>query len=229
MRLNKFLAGATGMSRRAADTAIQSGRVKINNQPAVMGVALQPGDVVELDGRIVTAGKTVTIMLNKPVGYVSSRAGQGSKTIYELLPPELHQLKPVGRLDKDSSGLMLLTNDGDLANRLTHPRYQKVKTYEVGLDKPLTEEHFKQITGAGVDIGDERPSRFKLEPDDAGPATAGTKWRAILSEGRNRQIRRTFLVLGYRVVILRRIKLGALTLNDLAPGSYTVVNDAQML
>src|SRR4051812_22727125 len=109
MRINKYIAQATGLSRRAADTAIAVGRVLVNQQLPSVGYDVRPDDSVTLDGIAITpAVNTITIILNKPTGYVVSREGQGSKTIYDLLPPEYHTLKPVGRLDKDSSGLLLL-------------------------------------------------------------------------------------------------------------------------
>ena len=154
-------------------------------------------------------------MLNKPAGYVCSRRGQGSQTVYDLLPPELHQLKPVGRLDKDSSGLLLLTNDGDLANRLTHPRYGKAKLYQIKLNKSLPPEHQQQVE-SGVQLEDGL-SRLKLDrPDDR-----RTSWQITMYEGRNRQIRRTFSKLGYNVVELQRTQLGPHSLGNLKTGSYS--------
>ena len=115
MRINKYVALATGMSRRAADRAIDEGRVQVNGQVPSAGQAVADSDSVTLDNSVITTDvKIQTIMLNKPVGYVCSRDGQGSRTIYDLLPSELHHLKPVGRLDKNSSGLLLMTNDGQL-------------------------------------------------------------------------------------------------------------------
>lgn len=128
MRINKFIALASGISRRAADQAIEEGRVQINGTSATAGYDTQPDDVVCLDHQPLQLKQLRTIVLNKPAGYVTSREGQGSKTIYDLLPPSLHHLKAVGRLDKDSSGLLLLTNDGTLAQQLTHPSYQKNET-----------------------------------------------------------------------------------------------------
>lgn len=214
MRINKYIAQATGISRRAADDAIQQGRVKVNGYPVQAGLAVVDGDVVTLDGQALQPRQEhTTIILNKPTGYVVSREGQGSQTIYNLIPQNLHHLKPVGRLDKNSSGLLLLTNDGQLANRLTHPSFQKSKIYELLLNKPLQPEHLKTITDTGVSL-DDGISRFVLKP------TANTKeWTAELKEGRNRQIRRTFEALGYRVVKLHRTKFGDYELPDgLRPG-----------
>ncbi len=229
MRINKFIALATGMSRRTADRAIEQGRVRINNQVALIGQEVTSADRVAIDTRVITpAVKTMTVMLNKPVGYVCSRRGQGSRTIYDLLPPELHHLKPVGRLDKYSSGLLLLTNDGNLAHELTHPSFQKNKLYEVKLDKPLSEEAFGSITGQGVRL-DDGYSSFQLTPSDGDnqqacyflPST--TAWRAQLAEGRNRQIRRTFAALGFKVVRLHRTNFGKYSIGILSSGKYLVV------
>jgi 23S rRNA pseudouridine2605 synthase len=119
MRLNKYIAFHTGLSRRRVDQLIKDGKVMVNTKPASLGQEISAQDKVAVDGlEVKSAGKITTIMLNKPAGYVVSRNGQGSKTIYDLLPEEFHNLKPIGRLDKDSSGLLLLTNDGALANEL---------------------------------------------------------------------------------------------------------------
>jgi 23S rRNA pseudouridine2605 synthase len=201
VRLNKFIAQATGMSRRAADRVIQEGRVKEANQ------------AIYLDGKKLNLPKINTIILNKPVGYVVSRQGQGSETIYDLLPQNYHHLKPVGRLDKDSSGLLVLTNDGELANKLTHPRYQKVKVYEVVLDKKLEDNCLEKLK-MGVTLAD-GVSRFQKVKN-----LASYKLLVEMSEGRNRQIRRTFESLGYKVVKLHRVKFGNYELKDLAPGEW---------
>jgi 23S rRNA pseudouridine2605 synthase len=218
MRINKYLAQATGLSRRAADTAIAEGRVAVNGSAPQTGQQISGSDTVTLDGTVLAPSATVTIMLNKPPGYVCSRDGQGSKTIYELLPPEYQQLKSVGRLDKDSSGLLLLTNDGELANQLTHPSYSKHKIYEVSLDKPLEPLHQQMINDHGIQLED-GPSQLQLEKlsDD------GKQWRITMHEGRNRQIRRTFSALGYTVTLLHRIQFGPYQLNDLTSGEHRLL------
>lgn len=216
MRINKFVAQGTGLSRRGADQAISEGRVTINQRPATPGDRVLETDSVTLDNRrITTPVKTQTLMLNKPVGYVCSREGQGSRTVYDLLPPEFHHLKPVGRLDKNSSGLLLLTDDGDLANQLTHPRYAKTKIYDIKLDKALTANDRKIITGHGVSLEDGL-SKFQLQPLNDHP----DQWHIIMSEGRNRQIRRTFDTLGYKVIRLHRTHFGDRSLGALKPGSF---------
>ena len=166
MRINKYIAGASHLSRRSADAALATGRVHVNGNAARPGMTVTDTDVVTLDGRILTPAVSVTtLILNKPSGYVCSRDGQGSPTIYAILPAKYHQLNPVGRLDKDSSGLLLLTNDGQLAEQLTHPRYAKTKVYEITLDKPLQPLHQQMITDHGIQLED-GPSRFLITKID---------------------------------------------------------------
>jgi 23S rRNA pseudouridine2605 synthase len=217
MRINKFVAASTGLSRRAADRAIQAGRVTINGQPAALADAATNDDIVKLDGEQLQPPAIIqTVLFNKPAGYVVSRDGQGSKTIYDLLPNNLHHLKPIGRLDKSSSGLLLLTNDGELAHQLTHPSFRKVKIYETMLDKPLAPLHRQMINDHGIQLEDGR-SQLQLERLRDGD---DTQWRVTMHEGRNRQIRRTFAALGYEVTRLHRTQFGSYTLADVAEGVW---------
>lgn len=214
MRINKYLALATGVSRRTADAMVADGRVDINGTVATAGQQVNDTDSVTLDRRRITPPvKTVTILLHKPVGYICSRNGQGSKTVYALLPSELHELKSVGRLDKDSSGLLLMTTDGQLAHQLTHPRYKKEKIYEVKLNKPLSSQDQHQLK-AGVTLDDGLSTFSSLMRISA------SDYQVSLHEGRNRQIRRTFEALGYGVIRLHRIQFGSYQLSNLPPGSY---------
>jgi len=216
MRLNKFLAAGTNLSRRGADEAIAAGRVTLNGQTAEQGQNVSGADTVALDGRSVKApAETTTIMLNKPRGYVVSRNGQGSKTIYDLLPAEHKRLNPIGRLDKDSSGLLLLTSDGQLAQELTHPSKQKAKIYEITLDKPLEPLHRQMISDHGLQLED-GPSKLQLERRSDGN---DTEWIVTMYEGRNRQIRRTFAALGYDVTDLHRSHFGKYSLGSLQSGT----------
>lgn len=216
-RLNKFIAHTAGLSRREADAAIEQGRVIVNGVKASLGSQVGPDDVVLLDNTQLAGGHTYTyIQLHKPVGYVCSRRAQGDNpTIYDLLPAALHHLKPVGRLDKDSSGLLLLTDDGDLAHQMTHPKFYKSKKYDVTIDSALAPLHQQMINDYGVQLED-GPSKLQLEKvtDDA------TKWHVTMHEGRNRQIRRTFASLGYTVTQLHRTQFGSYSLGDLPAGSY---------
>lgn len=216
MRINKFVAASTGLSRRRADQLIANKDITINNEPVEAGYNVRPGDTVRLDSKVLIPRKEkVTILLHKPVGYVCSRKGQGSKTIYDLLPKELHHLKPVGRLDKDSSGLLLLTSDGELAHQLTHPSFKKEKIYEIELDKELTPANFEKITKQGVELEDGQ-STFALDYIN----NQNFAWKVTMSEGRNRQIRRTFAALGYTVAKLHRTQFGSYTLDSVQPGQY---------
>jgi 23S rRNA pseudouridine2605 synthase len=218
MRLNKFIAGATGMSRRAADTAIAAGEIMVNNLSPAAGHIVQPTDTVRYKGRTLTNNPnkpSTTIMVNKPVGYICSRDGQGGRTVYDLLPPELHTLKPIGRLDKNSSGLLLLTTDGDLAHTLTHPSFGKTKVYKIALNHPLsTADETKIQQGITLDDGNSKLELTALNQTDR------SNWKVTMSEGRNRQIRRTFDALDYTVVKLHRTHFGDYTLANLRPGEH---------
>lgn len=223
MRLNKFIAHATGMARREADEAISNGRISVNSKVANIGQDVdEQSDIIKLDGKQIALPATTTvIMLNKPIGYVCSRNAQAkdAKTVYELLPSSLRQLKTIGRLDKDSSGLILLTDDGDMAHKLTHPSFAKTKEYIIELDHPLAPLHQQMIADFGINLAD-GPSKLLLERLN----DERTKFRVIMHEGRNRQIRRTFATLGYQVVSLHRISFGPYQLGDLPSGEYKRVD-----
>lgn len=199
MRINKFIALSTGISRRKADDLIERGMVLVNGVPPEPGTQIEDSDTVTINGQPISANSLTTILLNKPLGYVCSRNGQGSKTVYDLLPDDLHHLKPVGRLDKYSSGLLVMTNDGNLANSLTHPSNQKQKIYRVTLDKSLSDRDKTRIEH-GVMLED-GTSKLGLTGHDA-------TWIVTMYEGRNRQIRRTFSELGYNVTRLHRTHFG---------------------
>lgn len=220
IRLNKFLAEQLGLSRRQADDIISAGKMLINDKPAVLGARIDKNDKVCYNGSIIDNSVSyIYLGMNKPAGYVCSRKQQGDvPTIYELLPEEYQKLKTVGRLDKDSSGLILLTNDGDFAFKMTHPSFKKIKLYEVKLDHPLEPLHQQEIADFGIQISD-GVSRMGLEKLSEDRKT----WRVTLSEGRNRQIRRTFGALGYTVIALHRTQFGPYQLQDLPEGEYAAV------
>ena len=224
VRINKFLALHTGISRREADDAVAQGRVLIGGATAEMGSRVSPGDTVTLDGRVVSVKTAYTyLLLNKPVDYICSRRRQGdTPTIYELLPEQYRDLKPVGRLDKESSGLLLLTDDGDFAHRMTHPSFHKTKTYEVTISKDLEPLHRQMISDIGVTLED-GVSKLQLERLIEGDEK---HWIVRMHEGRNRQIRRTFGGLGYAVKALHRTHFGNYSLGDIQPGSF-VLSDIQ--
>ncbi len=216
-RLNKFVALSLGVSRRKADELIEKGKIIVDGQPARLGQQISKVNHVSYNDNSLKIQDKKLIALNKPVGYLCSRASQGGvPTIYELLPKSLHHLKPVGRLDKDSSGLILLTNDGDFAHHMTHPSFYKIKRYLVTLDQPLQPLHRQMINDFGVQLPD-GPSRLTLERQHEGDEH---RWIVQMSEGRNRQIRRTFAALGYTVTKLHRTDFGSYSLGSLKKGQW---------
>lgn len=233
IRLNKFLAERLGVSRREADKLISDGKITVNGEVAVTGVKVDKNNKVCYNGRTVPFDtEFLYLAFHKPIGYVCSRKAQGlTPTLYELLPTKYRPLKTVGRLDKDSSGLILLTNDGDFAFQMTHPKFRKNKVYEVTLDKPLEPLHQQMISEYGVKL-DDGVSRFKVIKDgfaESFPRSVPKKvvqqnhYLVTLSEGRNRQIRRTFAALGYRVVKLHRTQFGKFELGCLKPGECAII------
>lgn len=218
-RLNKFLALQLGISRRQADELIEKGRISINRKTAQLGERFKEGDEIKLGKKIIpkTREEKKYIIFNKPRGYVCSRKKQGeNETIYAILPKEFSALKPVGRLDKDSSGILLLTNDGDFAFQMTHPKFRKVKEYLVSLDTPLQPIHQQMIADFGINLPDGK-SQLGLERLD----DSRKNWKVIMSEGRNRQIRRTFSAIGYKVEELHRTVFGSYILpKDLNFGDF---------
>lgn len=215
-RLNKYLALQLGISRREADMMIEKGIVTINDMPATLGARFHDGDSISVnDTPLKASAKFAYVVFNKPAGYVCSRRAQGDNpTIYDLLPAEYRPLKPVGRLDKDSSGLLLLSNDGDFAFRMTHPKFHKTKVYHVRLDRPLEPLHQQMISDFGVHLED-GPSKFTVSRLDDIPT-----YEITMHEGRNRQIRRTFAALGYAVTYLHRTQFGPYQLDNLPVGGF---------
>jgi 23S rRNA pseudouridine2605 synthase len=221
-RLNKHLALQLGISRREADELIAHGDVRVGETTATLGARFQSGDTITVKGEPLPEPATYQyLLLNKPIGYVCSRRAQGeSPTIYEILPSEYHHLKPVGRLDRNSSGLILLSNDGDFAFRMTHPKFSKTKVYSARLDRDLEPLHQQMISDHGIQLED-GVSKFMLERLSD---TSRQEWQVTMSEGRNRQIRRTFAALGYEVMGLHRTNFGNYSLGDMKPGEYKLVD-----
>lgn len=222
IRLNKYIASILAIGRRQVDYLIGKGKVLVNGKVPELGARLHPSDHITVNGKTLAeqASPLTYLALNKPAGYVCSRRQQGiTPTIYRLIPPEYQHLKPVGRLDRDSSGLLLLTNDGDFAHRMTHPSFIKHKQYEVTLSGALQPLHRQMISDIGVTLPD-GPSRLQLERITDGD---DTRWRVTMHEGRNRQIRRTFSALGYDVLRLHRTMFGPYHLGDLAEGQIQPV------
>ncbi len=221
-RLNKYLALQLGISRREADVLIDSDMVHVDGKPAILGARITDSSTVMVSGRELskTTREYVYIAFNKPTGYVCSRRAQGdSPTIYDLIPHEYHILKPVGRLDRNSSGLLLLTNDGDFAYKMTHPKFVKTKVYQVRLDRDLEPLHQQMIGDFGIDLEDGRSKLGLMRLRD----DRRDEWQVTMSEGRNRQIRRTFAALGYEVKRLHRTNFGNYSLGDMKRGTYEIV------
>ena len=217
LRLNKFLAERLGVSRREADELIAAGKVTVDGKPAILGAHIDKTSKVCYNKKIVPFETDfLYLAFNKPVGYVCSRRAQClAPKLYELLPEKYHKLKNVGRLDKDSSGLILFTNDGDFAFQMTHPKFHKEKVYEVKLSRPLEPLHQQMISDYGIML-DDGPSKFTVIKDS-------DHYTVILSEGRNRQIRRTFAALGYRVTALHRTQFGPYRLSGLKSGECVII------
>jgi 23S rRNA pseudouridine2605 synthase len=223
LRLNKHLALQLGVSRREADELIDGRYVTINGTVATLGARFKEGDEIIVNGKTLTDSTEYQYLaFNKPVGYVCSRRAQGDNpTIYELIPEQYHVLKPVGRLDKDSSGIILLTNDGDFAYQMTHPKFAKAKTYQARLDRDLEPLHQQMISDYGVQLED-GTSKLLLERLSE---TNRKEWQIVMKEGRNRQIRRTFGSLGYTVVKLHRTQFGDYNVGDLKSGAFVDVKN----
>lgn len=222
LRLNKHLALNMGISRREADNLIDQQDVMINGNKATLGARLNEGDVITVNGKKIQ-GTTAyeCIALNKPAGYVCSRRQQGDNpTIYELLPNSYHKLKPVGRLDRESSGIILLTNDGDFAYHMTHPSFYKTKIYNVSLYEDLAPLHQQMISDYGVQL-DDGSSKLQLERMNE---TDRKSWIVTMHEGRNRQIRRTFGSLGYSVQKLHRTDFGNYSVEGIEIGKFKKVD-----
>lgn len=230
IRLQLAIARAGVASRRHAEEMIRGGRVSVNGVKVVeMGVKVDPArDRVEVDGRPLPrpAARKTTIILNKPVGWLSAASdGHGGRVVTELVGGLGARLVPVGRLDKDSQGLLLMSDDGDLIEKLTHPRYGHRKTYRVevsGLcDRQALEALRGEMTIDGYLI---RPVKVFLE----GTSGRHTVLRFVLSEGRNRQIRKMCAAVGLNVVRLERVAIDGLTLGGLAPGEYRELTEAEV-
>lgn len=221
IRLNKFLAERLGLSRREADDAIAGGLVTMNGEVAKLGARVAKNDEICYNSKVVPFPADFSyIMFHKPVGYVCSRRAQGqAPTLYELLPKKFQHLKTVGRLDKDSSGLILLTNDGDFAFAMTHPKFVKTKVYLATLNRDLEPLHQQMIADFGVQLEDGVSKLGLMRRFE----NNRREWEVTMSEGRNRQIRRTFLALGYIVTKLHRVQFGKYSLGELKAGEWKEV------
>jgi 23S rRNA pseudouridine2605 synthase len=222
VRLAKFLAHGGVASRRRAEEIIAKGLVTVGGEVVTDPARdVDAGDDVRVNGEPVAAEAREVWAVNKPVGVVSTAREPGSRTpVVDLVETEA-RLYPVGRLDADSSGLLLLTNDGELANRLTHPRYEVPKTYVARLRKPIGEQELKRLrNGVELEDGPTAPAQVKRRGD--------REVEIVLREGRNRQVRRMLEAIGNEVVALRRVGFGPLRMGGLMEGSSRRLSDDEI-
>ena len=219
VRLNKFLASAGVASRRKADSMIGEGRIALNGKVVRdLGTLVDPRvDQVEVDGRKIGGPEApLYLIVNKPVGYITTVSDpQGRPTVLDLVPDRRARLYPVGRLDADTSGLLFLMNDGKLAFRLTHPKYEVEKVYKALLDAELTADQVDRLT-RGVVLEDGLTAEAQVRRTKSG----GPQVYITIHEGRNRQVRRMFEAVGRRVVTLERVSFGPVPLEGLKSGEW---------
>lgn len=230
VRIQKALSAAGLMSRRMAEIAIEEGRVTIDGRVAILGDRVDSTiEVLAVDGIPVTLDPEVeTYLLYKPVGVVSTASDpQGRRTVVDLVSSE-RRLYPVGRLDMDSEGLILVSNDGDLTNRVTHPRYGITKTYLALVEGKMTKDTIKKLLG-GVDLEDGPARAVRARIKDVRGEESLVE--LVMVEGRNREVRRMLSALGHEVVKLVRTAIGPLTAPELRPGDsrQLTVEDTRLL
>jgi pseudouridine synthase len=213
MRLNAYLARAGVASRRAADELIKAGRVQVNGRPGELNTFVGAGDSVEVDGRPVARQELAYVLLNKPAGTVTTaRDPHGRPTVVELVPAE-PRVVPVGRLDADTTGALLLTNDGRLAHRLAHPRYEVDKVYEVEVEGDPTGETLRRLA-AGVELDGRRTAPARVHKLGRG------RIELTIHEGRKHQVKRMCEAVGHPVRRLHRSRYAGLDLSGLGPGGW---------
>lgn len=218
MRINKYLAACGVASRRECDKLIESGAVAINGKTAAVGADVGDDDTVTVNGSPVNVKKNEYYLLNKPKGYICSvKDEKGRKTVLDLMPQGIGRIYPVGRLDYDSEGLIILTTDGELAQHLTHPSNEVPKTYLVKIEGTITEAGLNPIR-SGVDIGGYVTKKCKAHIVETNREY--TKIHVTITEGKNREIRKMFEAIGKEVTLLKRIKIGELNLRGLDRGAY---------
>jgi pseudouridine synthase len=222
MRLHKWLSMAGVCSRRQGEAHIQAGRIRVNGEVVTHpGSSIDPDqDRVELDGRLVEAGsRHIYILLHKPIGYVTSCRHAGESVVVDLIDIS-ERIYPIGRLDKESSGLLLMTNDGRLHHHLSHPSFEHEKEYEVRVDRSISDLALTRMAKG-----------FLLQGTKTLPAQvkriSTSRFRIVLREGRNRQIRRMARKLGYQVIELKRVRMANIRLGDLPQGNWRFLTDGE--
>jgi len=215
VRLNKYLAECGVAARRKADDLIATGQIKLNGKVVTeLGTKIDPAsDRVEYQGCALNSEKKIYIMLYKPAGYITAMSSERDVKLVAELVRVPEKIFPVGRLDKDTTGLLLFTNDGELTNRLLHPRYEHEKTYEISLQRELTEDALRELEqGVMLEDGMTAPAKAEL--------LASRKLQLTIHEGRKRQVKRMLEAVGNKVVTLKRVAFAGLTLGDLKVGEW---------
>ncbi len=243
MRLNRFLAAAGLGSRRGCEEIIRDGRIFINGQRCTaLATEVQPEDSVKVDGRLLQTQAPVYLLLNKPPGYLTTASDErGRQTIFDLLPSDLPRVFHVGRLDKESEGLLLLTNDGALAQQLTHPRHEIEKEYEVVLNRVFNPaDTASLLKGIFIPIDDGGPPPAAGGPQRRPPVRRARaraaavhpqglrSVRVVLRQGLKRQLRLMFFALGYEVEKLRRVQLGPLGIGRMVSGEWRMLSQKEI-
>lgn len=226
-RLNKFIASSGLCSRRKADELIESGKVLVNGKVIKeMGFQVGPKDKVVIDKQLIKPQRHEYYKFYKPAGYITTSDDEkGRKTIYDILPKELHHLKPVGRLDKDSTGLLILTNDGELINQLTHPSVKVTKVYTVSVEGKITVNDLETLAkGIEIEKGKIAYAEAMVLDFDKNE----TMLQVVLTQGLNRQIRKMFDYLGHPVVSLKRIQHATIAIEGLKRGQVRIIKASQL-
>jgi 23S rRNA pseudouridine2605 synthase len=221
MRLNAYLARSGVASRRKAGELIKAGRVSVNGEPGQLNTFVETGDRVEVDGREVSAQPLAHLLLHKPAGVVTTASDpQGRPTVVGLIPRDV-RVVPVGRLDVDTTGALLLTNDGELAHRLAHPKYEVEKVYEAEVEGEPSDETLRRLAeGMKLEDGMTAPAEVRR----LGPSTI----ELSIHEGRNRQVRRMLEAVGHPVRALLRSRYAGLTVEGLAPGEWRALAPSEV-
>ena len=227
VRLNKYIASAGICSRRKADEMIEQGLVNVNGKRvSELGYLVSEKDKVFIEGKLIHPLKHEYYRFYKPAGYITTADDEkGRKTIYDILPEEFHKLNPVGRLDRESTGLIILTNDGELINELTHPSVKIQKVYIVSINGRINQNHIDQMA-AGIEIEPNKKAYAEVEVLEI--SNKSTLMEVVLYQGLNRQIRKMFDYLGFEVESLKRVQHATITLDGLKRGEFKPIKPKQV-